>query len=238
MSTWRSILKTIFTSDYLLQIHIISVLHFALSLPSYIALSLPLALILSDLAGVHSLYRLFLHRLHGFLFWHVTALVGRADMTTAAGLREHWMAPGFSHFWVAEMNGKVVGCVACRLQHTLTHPTREQMNASHRTDEASVWRLAVDPTLRKAGVGRLLMAKAEGWAGEEGARHLTLLTGNKASALFYRRIGYAIETRQRCEAFSYRGGWWPPRWVMDRVISSRTHPENGTLFMKKLTSSS
>lgn len=211
-----------------------AILRYGFSLPSYISLVIPLSLIATDLYGLHSLYKKFLERLHGTLFWQIIGLVGSSDMKTSKGLISYWMKPNYSHFWVAEVQNKIVGCVACRLQHALIHPSSSQSNESFKTAEASIWRLTVDPSCRKLGIGRILMDHAEKWAVEHGADHMSLVTANRASALFYRRLGYTIESRERCEKYTYTEGTWKPGWVMEPMVRSRTDPVTGTLFVKKL----
>lgn len=210
------------------------ILHYCLSLPLSFSIGFPFSLIASDVLGFHSFYRGLLRRLHGFIFWHVTGLVGRTDMKTADALQAYWMKQNYSHFWVAEVDGTIVGCIGCRLQHALIHPSRSESTEASRTREASVWRLTVHPEYRKLGVGRILMSVAEHWAAVQGATAMTLLTANKASAAFYRRLGYLIETKERCENFTYLEGTWKPKWIMDPIVRSRTNPETGTLFVKHL----
>jgi ribosomal protein S18 acetylase RimI-like enzyme len=210
------------------------ILHYCLSLPLSFSIGFTFSLIVTDILGFHSLYRELLRRLHGFIFWHVTGLVGRTDMKTADALQAHWMKQNYSHFWVAEVDGSIVGCIGCRLQHALIHPSRSESNEASRTREASVWRLTVHPEYRKLGVGRILMSVAERWAAAQGATAMSLVTANKASAVFYRRLGYLIETKERCEHFTYLEGTWKPKWIMDPIVRSRTHPESGTLFVKPL----
>jgi GNAT superfamily N-acetyltransferase len=56
-------------------------------------------------------------------------------------------------------------------------------------DVASVEEIFVRPELRGSGVGRLLMAAFEGWAGDHGCVLVSLAT--RRAAPFYRALGYA-----------------------------------------------
>lgn len=126
------------------------------------------------------------------LFWQIIGLQARASMSD---IEVRWMKPGKSHFYVAETEGVVVGCVAVKSVHALA--AEKSKKAPEMQGEASVWRLTVAPEARKLGVGRLLMQKAESWARENGCTHVSLITGNEESQRFYAKIGYVVETEQR-----------------------------------------
>lgn len=105
-------------------------------------------------------------------------------------------------FLVAEdEKGRVMGCIAVRQCHTLR--TKDLLTNSGQ--EASIWRLSVCPTLRKSGLGRLLVDKAEQWALGKGCSHISLLTGNPESQKFYFRLGYAVESFDRAFGFLHEG---------------------------------
>lgn len=61
--------------------------------------------------------------------------------------------------------------------------------------DAYVGELVVAEDAAGQGVGRLLMARAEQWAREQGHRRLTLETGfgNTGARSFYERLGYVTE---------------------------------------------
>ncbi len=86
--------------------------------------------------------------------------------------------------YVAEADGTVVGLVTVGVRR---HFTGEL--------DAYVGELAVDATVARRGVGRALMAAAEGWAAERGLVRLTLETGaaNAAARAFYGALGYLEE---------------------------------------------
>jgi len=84
---------------------------------------------------------------------------------------------------VAETAGQVVG-----LMHVFARPALENPR------EAVVQAIVVDEGLRRAGVGRLLMAAAEHWASERGCRSVVLSSNiARASAhAFYAALGYRV----------------------------------------------
>ena len=84
---------------------------------------------------------------------------------------------------VAETAGQVVG-----LMHVFARPALENPR------EAVVQAIVVDEGLRRAGVGRLLMAAAEHWASERGCRSV-VLSSNIARGpahAFYAALGYRV----------------------------------------------
>ena len=60
-------------------------------------------------------------------------------------------------------------------------------------DQASIWRMSVDPSVRRQGVGLALMNKAEDWARSNRCTSMKLVTGNAIAARFYtERAGYQV----------------------------------------------
>ncbi len=57
--------------------------------------------------------------------------------------------------------------------------------------------LAVDPGLRRRGLGRALVRRAEAWLGETGVGKVMLMLRpeNDQVAAFYASLGYAVEER-------------------------------------------
>ncbi len=76
------------------------------------------------------------------------------------------------NFFVAEYRNRVVGCCAV---------------AFYTERLAEIRSVAVDEELRGAGIGRLLVEKAESVLSEEGVREVFVLTLNPG---FFRRLGY------------------------------------------------
>ena len=59
----------------------------------------------------------------GSLMWLGILAETRRDMSPEA-LKERWQKPGYSAFWVAEVDGKVVGCVGVKGDNTLLKERR------------------------------------------------------------------------------------------------------------------
>lgn len=100
------------------------------------------------------------------------ALARRIDRVLASGA--HYAA-------VAEEGTKIVGLV-----HAYERPALEK------PCEVVVQSLVVDTRLRKAGIGKILMAAAEAWARANGLTHVVLHTReDRADArAFYEHLGY------------------------------------------------
>ena len=79
-------------------------------------------------------------------------------------------------FLVLERDGEPIGCVYVELQG----------------DRGYIGLLSVDPARQGSGAGRLLMAAAEAYCANQGARHAYLRVVNLREELppFYRRFGY------------------------------------------------
>lgn len=150
---------------------------------------------------------------------------------------EKYLSPGHSTFLVAENErGEILGCVAVLCLHTLHKEARAGVPPM--PGEASIWRLSVQPSARRLGVGRRLMAEAEAWARANGCRHISLVTGNADSQRFYTRLGYGPETVERARRvlFGERSPWsyGPVAWLKAAMLHSRLSPGSHTVFMKPL----
>jgi len=89
-------------------------------------------------------------------------------------------------FLVAEFRGRVIGCCGVK------RGTDSQGTAEESCPVCSVWKVSVDASMRRSGVGQLLMEAAEAWALDAGATEMNLCTGNPAARDFYcKRMGYA-----------------------------------------------
>lgn len=82
---------------------------------------------------------------------------------------------------VAEVDGGV-----CGLVHVFARPALEK------PPEAVVQSLVIDETVRGTGIGRKLMAAAEGWAREHGFETVAVATqvARSDANAFYERLGY------------------------------------------------
>lgn len=65
----------------------------------------------------------------------------------------------------------------------------------HDGHRGAVYCVAVDPALRGTGLGRAIMAAAEGWLRERGVWKLNLMvrTGNEGATGFYAALGYGTD---------------------------------------------
>lgn len=97
-----------------------------------------------------------------------------------------WLAKDENNFFVAEVNGRVVGYVIFRLW------VREENDINYERRVLYVDQIAVDDTVRGQGIGRQLMDAAEQAAHEQNADYLFLnvWTFNKQAQAFYDRLGY------------------------------------------------
>ena len=80
-----------------------------------------------------------------------------------------------SHFWVAEVNGTVVGCVGLR-----------RGNA----EDGVLGRMAVLNEMRCFGIGSELVKTLFTFARSRGYLRITLLTGNPRAANFYKKMNF------------------------------------------------
>lgn len=143
--------------------------------------------------------------------WLTSALLWQGVLAQTRGgmqrrhLDEEWRVAGHSAFFVAvDRTERVVGCIGVKAFHTL-HKERVQ-GVPPTPGEASVWRLSVAPGGRRLGVGRSLMAQAEGWARANACTHVSLLTGNPESQRFYAKLGYGVESEGRASRVLFGSG--------------------------------
>lgn len=126
--------------------------------------------------------------LHSSLMWTAISAQARSSMRDVTG---EWCEANAAAFWVAELEGRIVGCVGAKALHTLHRERVAGVATAPR--HASVWRLTVAPDARRHRVGAALMAEAERWARARGCTRLSLIAGNPASKRFYRALGYDAE---------------------------------------------
>lgn len=159
----------------------------------------------------------------------------RKDMTREK-LPAVWQREGESGFFVAEADGVIVGCAAVRRGHTLEPaPSSASSGASYQPREASIWKVSVVPAARKLGVGRLVMAACEQWAAAQQCTHLSLICGNDASQLFYRRLGFSNETRERAYRAMFGEGMTPRGLVQTlkaKGLPRRLEGDKATILVK------
>jgi ribosomal protein S18 acetylase RimI-like enzyme len=113
------------------------------------------------------------------------------DLWQACDLARPWNPPardiafcrssGHGEIFVAEADGGIIGTVM----------------AGHDGHRGWVYYVAVHPARRRDGLGRRLVAQAEGWLATQGVPKLMLVIRdtNTAVQAFYERLGYAQEPR-------------------------------------------
>jgi GNAT superfamily N-acetyltransferase len=83
-----------------------------------------------------------------------------------------------SAFWVAEVDGAVLGCVGLNERHY---------------EDADLLRMAVSPASRGMGIGQLLVAQLESYAISRNIVRLHCITANLAAGRFYvDKCGYFV----------------------------------------------
>lgn len=99
----------------------------------------------------------------------------RGDRLTAQRLREHMQT---GRFLVAEENGAILACVYVELHG----------------EAAYFGLLSIDPARQKTGLGRRMVAAAEEFAREMGARRMDITVVNLRTELppYYRKLGYEL----------------------------------------------
>ena len=95
-------------------------------------------------------------------------------------------------WFVAELKGQLAGFVHVEMRDTPPIPIVVPRRV------AIVDNLAVRQGMRRAGIGRALMQRAEQWARQRGADdiELTVYEFNQAAIAFYRSLGYETSNRR------------------------------------------
>jgi GNAT superfamily N-acetyltransferase len=82
--------------------------------------------------------------------------------------------------------GLIVGCIGVKVGKDMT---KQETGST----VASVWRMSVEESFRRQGVGLSLIRAAEEWARQQGCSSVVLETTNKFAAQFYIKAGYREE---------------------------------------------
>lgn len=168
---------------------------------------------------------------------YAPALGARAAEVVAALIRDELRGPGPSRYWVAEMDGRVVGAVHLLLgpgdAGGLMRRLAGEVGALRalraalvfgllgegggEPGEAYVDELGVDASARRRGVGRALLSACEAEARRAGRSRLTLWVtmDNAGARRLYEGAGFRVRRRRR--------------WLLGRLIFRAP----GALFMEK-----
>jgi GNAT superfamily N-acetyltransferase len=118
------------------------------------------------------------------------AVMGRAEFDEEFGrfASQALADPERWHVWVAEAEGRLVGCVWLQVVERVPHP------GLHRGERpiAYITTMYVEPQLRDAGLGRALLEEAVRFARERGAGGAILWPSERARP-FYERAGFGAD---------------------------------------------
>ena len=111
--------------------------------------------------------------------------------TDMGNIQQYYIDKHQHNFWVAELNGIVVGCVGAW----------PDINA---IGSLELIRMSVDASVRRKGIATLLIRQVENFATENGFTKvsLTTLVMMSAACSFYERCGY---TRKKTFKVSFKG---------------------------------
>jgi ribosomal protein S18 acetylase RimI-like enzyme len=90
--------------------------------------------------------------------------------------------------WVAEVSGRLVGCVWLQFIEKVPHPSRRR----HGRPLAYVTNMYVTPELRNSGLGRRLLDIAIGYADDRDVDGVVVWPSDRSVA-FYERAGFGTE---------------------------------------------
>jgi len=137
-------------------------------------------------------------------------------------LMPKWNAKATRRMFVAVLddnNERVVGAVGVRKGY--------EENEEHDPDckLASIWRMSVDTSVRRQGVGLALIEKAEDWARENKCTRMKLVTANPVAGRFYvEKAGYEIRQAKETATCWW---WWqniPQPWrSTHEIIHEQIH---------------
>ena len=133
-----------------------------------------------DLAQVQELFASGLMEFAGEIEQGVRHYVNQALKDDMADIPTHYQANGRGNFWVVESQDSVVGIVGIL-------PTEKE-------DEAELRRMSVSSTVRRQGVGRLLLETTEDFCRDQGYRRIVLSTVDilQPTLAMYHKNGYTL----------------------------------------------
>jgi GNAT superfamily N-acetyltransferase len=124
----------------------------------------------------------------------LTTQLGYELSTAAAAHRLAGILSEPTHaFWVAELDGQVVGFLHAMVAHYIDADPFVMIGG-----------LVVDDARRGQGIGHLLMAEAEAWAATQGCALVRVWSSDKRAAAhrFYEKLGYTMVKTQHAFAKS------------------------------------
>ena len=133
----------------------------------------------ADRAAVIALFRGFMHELTpSRLQREFSEYVEKAIREELGKIDDYYLGRDNQGFWIADEDG-VIGMVGIE---------------RHASDAAELRRMAVDPAHRRRGVGRALLATAEGFCRQHGYRRMILSTSElqMPARRLYESSGYRL----------------------------------------------
>ncbi len=114
-------------------------------------------------------------------------------------LLEDALANDYDYFWVAECAGSAGALSGGAGAEVPVSRFCGYANLRILAGEGEIERIAVDPAMRRRGIGRKLMEAMAEFAGKEGVGDITLevRAGNLAARKLYESFGFAEEGRRR-----------------------------------------
>jgi N-acetylglutamate synthase-like GNAT family acetyltransferase len=148
---------------------------------------------LADLPAIHDLLiqsfaAMGPHSILGTQFWINGAVKLNTTELSTDNFQSSYSMTNGNFFWVAETETavddginapKVVGCIGLK-------------NTNVSSNSAELVRMSVDASVRRQGVGRLLVSHLIDVARESGVKKVVFTTGNPESARFYEAMGFQV----------------------------------------------
>ena len=133
----------------------------------------------SDTAEVHRLFARGQRDFAAGLEPQVEEYIRLSLAADLANIAAHYLAEPGSHFWVAELDGRVVGMVG------LERRSKE---------EGELRRMSVSPAVRRQGIGWRLLETLERFSREQGYQRVSLstVTQLQPAIAMYRKNGFVL----------------------------------------------
>jgi ribosomal protein S18 acetylase RimI-like enzyme len=160
----------------------------------------------ADRAAVIALFRAFMQELTPpALAAQFQSYMERAEGEELGRIEAYYLARPDQAFWVAEEDG-VVGMVGVE---------------RHGADAAELRRMAVQAPQRRRGIGRALLATAEGFAQQQGYRRMVLSTsGLQVAAMrLYESSGYRLVREEAAAPATHKSVGGLARYHYDKALA-------------------